>query len=820
MKISYNWLKKYISFEFSVADTSEILTDIGLEVESVEKYEPIKGGLKGVVVGKVISCVKHPDADKLHITKVDIGKTEPLQIVCGASNIAQNQTVLVATIGSKLYFTNGNELEIKQTKIRGIVSEGMICAEDELGIGDSHAGIMVLPDNIEIGKNASELFDTEIDHIFEIGLTPNRSDAMSHFGVARDISAAVNCRFNKNKNAILPIVDNFKPTIKNCPISIEIKDFENCIRYSGVYIENITVKESPEWIKKSLKSIGINSINNIVDVTNFVMFEIGQPLHAFDAKKIKGNKIIVRKADEMPFVTLDNIERKLNGSELMICDSEKELCMAGIYGGIGSGVTESTTSIFLESANFNSVSIRRSSKLHGLKTDSSFRYERGCDPEITFYAIKRFIDILSEQYSEIKYSEIIDEYPKPVSRPNIIIEIQNITSLIGKEIPIETIKQILISLDFEILSEDNSGFRILSPLYRTDVTREADVIEEILRIYGFNSIDIPEKISYTLSYKLNSDDQKEKLRENISNWLSSNGFYESINNSLSKTDYFEKFNFLKNSEAVKILNPLSKELETMRQSLLPGLLENVLLNQNYQQFDVRLYEFGKHYFYNPLSSNAEVTQKYQEKEFLSIVICGNENSENWKYPMVKSDFFSIKKIAEELLAYTHVQDKFNIHAFSDNQYREGVKYIFNNDQTVIQCGIIHPKILKHFDIKQDVFFMEIDWKLFSKIASKKKVKYNEINNFQSVKRDLAMLIDKEVEFAEIKKIAKQSVGKLLKDINIFDVYEGEKIPNGKKSYAVRFTFQDDEKTMNEKDINRVMDKLIKSITTQINVEIR
>ncbi len=820
MKISYNWLKKYITFDLSVSETSEILTDIGLEVESIEKFEPIKGELKGVVVGKVTSCVKHPDADKLHVAKVNIGEAEPLQIVCGAPNIALNQTVLVATIGTKLFFKTGNELEIKKTKIRGLSSEGMICAEDELGIGQSHAGIMVLPDHFEVGKKASEIFDTESDYIFEIGLTPNRSDAMSHYGVARDISAALNCRLNKKMHALLPMIKNFKPSINENPISIEIKDIENCLRYSGIYIENISVLKSPDWIKKSLKSVGINSINNIVDVTNFIMLETGQPLHAFDAKKIKGNKIIVRKANPKLFVTLDDVERKLNGSELMICDAQNELCIAGIYGGIDSGVSENTTSIFIESAYFNSVSIRKSSKLHGLKTDSSFRYERGGDPEITLYALKRVTNLLSEQFNNIKYSIISDIYPNPIKRRKINLDIKNLWSLIGKEIPFETIKTILISLDFEILAENDNSFEMLAPLYRTDVTREADVIEEVLRIYGFNSIEIPEKLSYTPNYNSETNELKKNLKENISNWLSSIGFYESINNSLSKSEYLEKFDFSNKTDAVKILNPLSKELEIMRLSLLPGLLENVLLNQNYQQTDVKLYEFGKHYSYNHLFTEYDVTRKYQEKEFLSMIICGNDNPENWKYPIVKSDFFSIKRIVEDLLNFTHTKNKLKTSPINSKLIKEGIQYCWSDEQPIIKCGTIHPKILKQFDIKQEVFFVEIDWKLFSDLAIKQTVQFNEINNFQPVKRDLALLIDKKIEFAEISSIAKQSVGKLLKDVKLFDIYEGDKIPSGKKSYAIRFTFQNNERTMTEIEINKVMDKLIKSLNTAINFEIR
>lgn len=820
MKISYNWLKQYISTELTVSEISELLTDIGLEVESIEEFEPIKGGLKGIVVGKVLNCVKHPDADRLHVTKVNIGQAEHLQIVCGAPNVAEGQTVLVATIGTKLYSKDGSDFEIKRSKIRGLPSEGMICAEDELGLGNSHAGIMVLSSDIPAGTLGSDLYYTKNDYVYEIGLTPNRSDAMSHFGVARDLAAAIQCRHQSLLTANLPNIDSFKPELGKNPISVELKDFENCPRYSGLFIDHLKIGESPDWLKNSLKSMGLNPINNIVDITNFIMLETGQPLHAFDSKKLANQSIIVRKANPQKFTTLDGVERQLNGSELMICDAEKELCIAGVFGGLDSGVSSITTSIFLESAFFNPVSIRKSSKLHGLKTDSSFRFERGADPEITLYALKRAALLISELCPDAKYSEISDTYPIPLSKPKITLNIENLWSLVGKKIPVSVIKTILKSLDFEILQETESSFELNSPLYRTDVTREADVIEEILRIYGFNSIEIPEKLNYTLLSKSELMNQKVKYKETISNWLSSNGFYESINNSLTKSDYFEKIEFLKKEEAVQLLNPLSKELEFMRQSLLPGLLENILLNQNYQNTNVRLFEFGKHYNYFSLFKENDVTRKYKEKEFLSIIICGSENTENWKNPIYKSDFYTIKSIIEQLVKLSNIQDKLSLKSFSDNQFKEGIAYIDYSNQTVLKCGIIHPKLLKYFDVKQEVFYSEIDWKLFYDLSTKKTVKYSELINFQPVRRDLALLIDKNVSFDEIKKIAVHCIGRLLKEINIFDVYEGDKIPKDKKSYALSFVFQDKEKTMTDIEINIVMNKLIKAFKTSINAELR
>lgn len=820
MKISYHWIKKYLDFNLSVTETSEVLTDIGLEVESTELYEPIKGGLEGVLVGKVLTCLKHPDADKLQVTKVDVGTSEPLQIVCGAPNVAEGQTVFVATVGAKLFFTDGNELLIKKAKIRGIPSEGMICSEDELGIGESHDGILVLPDTFNVGEKASELFFTENDTVFEIGLTPNRSDAMSHYGVARDLAAALSLRKKDSFIAKLPDVSGFNPEIKKNPINIVIDDAENCPRYAGVFFKNIKVGESPEWLKSFIKSMGMKPVNNIVDISNFVMLETGQPLHAFDAKKIIGNKIVVRKSKSNEFVTLDEINRKMNGHELMICNENEEMCMAGVFGGLDSGVTMKTTSIFLESAYFNPVSVRKSAKFHGLKTDSSFRFERGVDPEMIPYALHRAALLISELCPEVKYSTVQDVYPAPIQRVNISCSFNKINELIGKEIPSEVVISILKSLDFEIFNFDEHGFETLAPLYRVDVTREADVIEEVLRIYGFNSIEIPETLNYSLMFSDKVNLKKEGLKETVSSYLSSNGFYEAMNNSLSKSEYIEKFDIIKAEDVVKILNPLSKDLEIMRQSLLPGLLENVLLNQNYHQSDIRLFEFGKEYRHNSLFNNLEVNKQYNEKEVLALVLTGNEKPENWKYSPGKIDFFTIKSYVEKMIQLAGLTRKLTVKQFSNNTFKDGIQYLDTANNVIALCGILHLKVAKYFDIKQAVYYAEIRWKNFADLSVKKPVKYNNIINFQPVRRDLALLLSSHTTYDEVYEVASKTLGKIVNEINIFDVYEGDKLPEGKKSYAVSFVLQDNTKTMTEKDIVSAMDKLVKAYQNQLGGELR
>lgn len=820
MKISYNWLKKYLDFNLSVSETSEILTDIGLEVESAELYEPIKGGLEGVLVGKVMKCVKHPDADKLQVTKVDIGTSEPLQIVCGAPNVAEGQTVLVATIGTKLFFSDGNELLIKKAKIRGIPSEGMICAEDELGIGESHEGILVLSDAFEVGKKASEMFFTENDTVFEIGLTPNRSDAISHYGVARDLAAALSMRKKVIFTAKLPDVSSFKPEIKKNPISIVINDAENCSRYAGVFFKNIRVGESPEWLKSFLRSMGMKPINNIVDITNFVMLETGQPLHAFDAKKIAGDKIVVRKSKLKEFVTLDEVSRKMSGRELMICNENEEMCMAGVFGGLDSGVSMKTTSIFLESAYFNPVSVRKSAKFHGLKTDSSFRFERGVDPEMIPYALHRASQLISELCSEVKYSTVQDVYPAPIQRVKILCSFDRINALIGKEISSKRVISILESLDFEIFNVGKFGFETFAPLYRVDVTREADVIEEVLRIYGFNSIDIPEKLNYSLLFSDKVNLKKERLKETVSSYLSSNGFYEAINNSLSKSEYVEIFDIINAGELIKILNPLSKDLEIMRQSLLPGLLENVLLNQNYHQSDIRLFEFGKEYRHNSLFNNLEVNKQYNEKEVLALVLTGNEKPENWKYSSEKTDIFTVKLYIEKIIKFAGLTQKLTSQSFSNSTFKDGIQYVDSMNNVIALCGILHPKVAKYFDIKQSVYYAEIRWKNFSEMSVNKSVKFNDIVKYQPVRRDLALLLNSHISYDEVYGIASKTLGKMVKDINIFDVYEGEKLPQGKKSYALSFILQDSVKTMTEKEITLAMDRLVKAYQEQLGGELR
>lgn len=820
MKISYNWLKKYLDFNLSVNETADILTDIGLEVESTELFEPIKGGLKSVVVGKVVNCVKHPDADKLHVTKVDVGNNEILQIVCGAPNVAIGQTVLVAKVGAKLYFSDGKELEIKKAKIRGIPSEGMICAEDELGIGDSHDGILVLSDDIQVGIEASELFYTTNDYIFEIGLTPNRTDAMSHYGVARDLAAALTKRKRGVFKAFLPEIAPVKTRSIQNPIEIIVKDSDNCPRYAGVYFKNLQVEESPDWLKSFLKSMGMKPINNIVDITNFVMLETGQPLHAFDAEKIIGEKIIVRPNKAETFVTLDEVERKMTGRELMICNEKEEMCMAGIFGGLDSGVSSNTKSIFLESAYFNSVSVRKSSKHHGLKTDSSFRFERGADPNMVPYALMRAAQLISAVCPDSKYSKISDVYPNPMQRVKIACTYDSVTKLIGKDISSKTILSILETLDFEICTQDRKGFKAFAPLYRVDVTRESDVVEEILRIYGFNSVEIPETLNYSLTFSDKLNVKKEQYKEKVSNFLSARGFYEAMNNSLTKLEYVEKFDIIKKDEIVKVLNPLSKDLELLRPSLLPGLLENMLLNQNYQTQNVRLFEFGKEYLSRPLFQNMAVEKKYSEKEVLALLISGNEKPENWKYSSDKVEFFNIKQYAEHILSSFGILEKLKSVVVSNGTYSSAFKYVddLNNEYAI--CSVIHPRILKNFDIKQAVYYAEFAWSKIIDLAVKKSVKYNDVVNFQPVRRDLALLLDENISYKEVKNIAVSVLDKSLKEINLFDVYQGDKLPANKKSYAVSFILQDSSKTMTDAQITSLMDKLVLTFKEKLGAELR
>lgn len=807
MKISHKWLNNYLNIQLEPEKASIILTDIGLEVESLEEIETIKGGLKGVVVGKVLTCEKHPDADKLSITTVDVGQEQPLQIVCGAPNVAAGQFVPVATIGTTLY--SGEEsFQIKKSKIRGVASEGMICAEDELGIGVSHDGIMVLSDSATVGTDAKTYFNIEDDAVYEIGLTPNRSDAMSHYGVARDLAAALTCRDIIACEAKLPEIMDLKVGEKPQLFSIKIEDEHACPRYSGVHIKNITVQESPSWLQNRLLAIGIKPMNNIVDITNFVLFETGQPLHAFDASKITGNQIIVRKSvPNSKFTTLDGVERTLNGTESMICNSKIEMCIAGVYGGLDSGVNANTTEIFLESAYFNPVSVRKTSKLHGLKTDSSFRFERGCDPNSTIFALQRAAFLLSETSKNAIYSEIIDTYPAPIQDHRVEITYHQINTLIGSDIEPQKVKQILEKLGISIVSETTEKLTVDVPLFKNDVTRPVDIIEEILRIYGYNAIEDPNVIKYRYAHQ--AKQPAVALKDRISDFLADNGLLEAMNNSLTKLEYFDKLPFLSPTEMVKLLNPLSRDLGAMRQSLLPGLLENVAYNLNHKNSMVRLFEFGNTYRLNSNIEN-DVVKKYPEEMMLDLVVSGSINPENWNQPTKNNNFYELKKTVFGLLNKAGIDQKLATFNPVNNSIIDGLEIVFRNNVLGF-FGEVVPSTLKVFGIKQPVFYLSLNWKKVVKASTSTRLYFQEINHYPEVRRDLALLVDKTMTFEQIKATAFKAEKKLLKSVGLFDVYEGDKIDASKKSYAVNFILQHSEKTLSENEITKTMTRLTEAL---------
>ena len=806
MKISLNWLQQYIKLDLEVNQISEFLTDTGLEVEGIEEIESIKGGLKGIVIGEVLTCQQHPNADRLKVTTVNIGESV-LDIVCGAPNVATGQKVLVATIGTVLY--DGEEsFKIKKGKIRGEVSMGMICAEDELGLGSSHDGIMVLPNELEVGTLASDYFKIENDTVFEIGLTPNRSDAMGHFGVARDLKTVLNHN-GSELEMCLPTLKQFKTDNNNLSISVEVENSELCPRYSGVSISGIKIEPSPEWLKNRLKSIGIESKNNIVDVTNFVLHETGQPLHAFDAKKITGNKIVVKTLSEKTkFTTLDEVERDLSAEDLMICNEKEGMCLAGVFGGLDSGVSHSTTSIFLESAYFNPVSVRKTAKRHHLSTDSSFRFERGCDPNMTLYALKRAALLIQEIAGGEISSEIVDIYPNEIKHFELELTYKKLDSLIGEKIEREAVKSILTDLEIEVVSETQTGLSLKVPPFRADVQREVDVIEEVLRIYGFNTVKIPSKLNTSISH---SDEvNPEQIRNITSDLLSSNGFSEIMNNSLTKESYIHLISELNEEENVKILNPLSQDLNVMRQSLLFSGLENISYNINRKNQDLKLYEFGKTYH--------KVEGENQEKEHLMLLLTGKVNSENWNTTKDKTDFFVMKEKVEHILFRLGIT-KIKSEEISTYGFSEGLMYKHKKNRLVC-FGKVDKKITKSFGIKQELYYADFNWDLILNLVLNTKIKYSEVSKFPSVKRDLSLLIDKEVTFKELNAIAKQTENKILKSVNLFDVYEGDKLPEGKKSYALSFILEDNTKTLTDKYIDKVMNKLISSYETKVGAEVR
>lgn len=814
MKISYKWLKDYLDFDLTPEEVSRILTDTGLEVEGLEEVESVKGGLKGVVIGKVLTCKPHENSDHLSVTTVDLGEGEPVQIVCGAPNVATGQTVPVATVGATLY--NGDEeFEIKKSKIRGEASSGMICAEDELGLGSSHDGIMVLEGEVKAGTPASEYFNVESDYVFEIGLTPNRIDGASHIGTARDLAAFLNMSAPTQYKK--PSVEAFKVDKTNNSIKLTIEDTDGCYRYSATVIEGIDVKESPDWLKTKLKAIGQNPINNVVDITNFVLHEVGQPLHAFDADQIEGDHVIVKSLPNgTKFTTLDEEERELTDRDLMICNKKEGMCIAGVFGGNKSGVTEKTTRVFLESAWFNPVRVRKTARYHGLNTDASFRFERGTDPNITIYALKRAALLIQELAGGEVTSEILDEYPKPASPFEIQFNLRRFYTLAGKNIDKNLVIRILQSLEIEV--EDNGDeLELEVPPYRVDVQREADVTEEILRIYGYNNIEISDTVHSSLSYQPKPDE--EALRNRISDILTGTGFNEAMSNSITKAEYFEQFDSFNADESVMLLNPLSNDLNAMRQTLLFSAMEAVEYNANRQNPDLKLYEFGKVYFHKKGDYENNL-KAYAERWQLAIAITGNKNDENWNTPIHVSSFYELKAHVDIVLKRMGVfLDEVQQEYLSNDICREGILYKYKNKE-IARLMIVSKQVKTHFDLKNDVYFAQLEWEYLVKLYGKSNTQINEVSKFPAVRRDMALLLDKNITFDELKQAALKTEKKLIKNVGLFDVYEGENIEKGKKSYAMSFIIQDEEKTLKDKQIDKIMNKLKGTFEHRFGAQLR
>jgi phenylalanyl-tRNA synthetase beta chain len=816
MKISYNWLKDYIDIDISPKEVAEILTQTGLEVAGLEKVDSVKGGMEGLVIGKVITCEKLPSSDHLSKTTVDTGTGELLNIVCGAPNVAAGQKVVVAPVGTKLYFDD-KEITLKKAKIRGEISEGMICAEDEIGIGTSHEGIIVLPPDAKTGIPAKEYYNIIPDWAIEIDLTPNRIDGGSHIGVARDLAAFLN---KKTPTAYKRIpVDNFKPDNHNLEIPVEIKNTEACPRYTGVTISGVEVKDSPDWLRQRLKVIGHSPINNVVDITNYVLFETGQPLHAFDANKIAGGKVVVQTLPEGTlFTTLDEVERKLQQNDLMICNAEEPMGIGGVFGGSKSGVKETTKNIFLESAWFDPVFIRKTARHHGLHTDASFRFERGTDPNGVIYALKRAALLIKEIAGGTISSEIVDVYPRKAEFFRVDVSYKNIARLIGKNLGKETIKGILASLEIEIESETDAGLSLLVPPYRVDVKRETDVVEEILRIYGYNNVEIPTVVKSSLQYAPQPDPSQ--IRNLISEMLSSQGFNEIWSNSLTKAGYYEGLTQYSTGKTVNLLNPLSADLSGMRQTLLFGGLECIERNVNRQNKDLKLYEFGNCYFFEEDKVKEQPVPGYREEEHLALFITGAKSAESWTGEQQPTSFFQLKPIAENILKRMGFSLKTLRISDSQNElFSEGLTYTENN-KTVMEAGIVSSKFLKKFDLEQPVYYADLNWNTLMQKRMKHKTAFAELPKFPSVRRDLALVMDKQVRFQQIEELAFKTERKILSDVGLFDVYEGRGIPEGKKSYAVKFTLRDPARTLTDSQIDKTMQKLIAAFDRKLGAELR
>lgn len=808
VKISYNWLKQFIQLDWETEKTSALLTDLGLEVEGVEEFESVKGSLKGIVVGRVISCEQHPNADRLKLTKVDIGGQQPLQIVCGAPNVAEGQKVAVATIGTTLYTENGESWVIKKGKIRGEESHGMICAEDELGLGEGHDGIMVLDESITPGTLCSELFKIESDTVFEIGLTPNRADAMSHYGVARDLKAGL-VQNDIHLEFITPSVSSFHVDNRTLRIDVDVQNKDLCPRYCGVTISGIKVEESPDWIKNRLRAIGISPKNNVVDITNYVLHELGQPLHAFDANMISSKKIVVKTAEPgTKFTTLDGIERELHEEDLMICDSEKPLCIAGVLGGMNSGVTERTTAVFLESAYFNPVSVRKTAKRHAINTDASFRFERGIDINSTEYALLRAALFIKEIAGGTISSDAEDFYPKKFEDFQVFLTFEKVNSLIGQNLSTDTIKSILSSLDIKINNVTETGIGLTIPSYRVDVQREVDVIEEILRIYGYNNIEFTQKLNASIAPTSKFEDYK--IQNSIANQLAATGFHEILTNSLTSPTYVELSEDFNGQHNINIINPLSKELSVMRQSMLFSGLEAISHNINRKSNDLKFFEFGKTYH--------QYDTTRDERKHLSLLITGNIHKESWSTPELRSDFFILKGILESII------ERLGLSAPKATEvkasiFSEGLLYKIAK-KNIVSFGVVDQKILKHFDIKQQVLYADFEWDNVLELVKQQDINFTAFSKYPEVRRDLALLIDQSISFETISEIAYNCEKSLLQDVNLFDVYQGDKVPDDKKSYAVSFILQDRNKTLTDKQIDKVMGKLQDSFEKQLNAQLR
>lgn len=820
MNISYNWLKEYVDFDLTPEEVSAALTSIGLETDGVEEVQSIKGGLEGLVVGEVLTCEPHPNSDHMHITTVDLGEGEPVQIVCGAANVAAGQKVIVATLGTKLY-DGDQSFTIKKSKLRGVESNGMICAEDEIGVGTSHDGIIVLPQDVVPGTLAKDYYNIKSDYVFEVDITPNRADACSHYGVARDLYAWL-VQNGYQTSLHRPETSEFKVDNHDMDIDVVVENTEACPRYAGVAIKNVTVKESPEWLQNKLRLIGVRPVNNIVDITNYILHAYGQPMHCFDADKIKGGKIVVKTCQEgTKFVTLDEVERKLSERDLMICNTEEPMCIAGVFGGLDSGTTEATKDVFLESAYFHPTWVRKTARRHGLSTDSSFRFERGIDPNGTIYALKEAAILVKELAGGEIASDIKDNYPAPVTDFAVELSYEYVNSLVGKVIPAETIKSIVTSLEMKIVAETAEGLSLSIPAYRVDVQRPCDVVEDILRIYGYNNVEIPTSLKSSLNVE-GEVDKSVKLQNLVSEQLVGCGFNEILNNSLTAASYYDGLETYKPENLVRVMNPLSNDLNVMRASLLFGGLECIQHNANRKNADLRFFEFGNCYHFNAEKKNPEkVLAAYSEELHLGLWLTGKYISNSWAHPDMNTSVYELKAYVLNIFSRLGV----NLGAMvfgnlSDDIYSVAISIHTRGGKLVATFGVLSKKLQKAFDIDNEVYYADINWKELMKAIKGKKVTYTEISKFPAVKRDLALLIDKKVQFAEIEKIAYETDKKLLKSVELFDVYEGKNLEAGKKSYAVSFVLQDENATLNDKQIDKLMQKLITNLQNKLDAKLR